>query len=273
MQESRELVKVVIDELEGKSEFTFVEGRNFKLIRVFPASRYSNGGARALTPEELNQAIQMWMNKTQNLKDQKIKELEAEKDTLDRYLHGIIEDKEKDLKWYEQNRRRNIDILRRQELEIRELKSKQSATEKTCETCRSHKKDGLVMRCFACSDFGLWMAKDTTDQMVNRIEAIEQKLSDYPLSTLYERQGAYRQELLEVNSRRLTEIVELQEKVNSLDCERKRHVTDINILDKKIKALEDQHRGIPDHPENYTAVDCGHQFGIIWIPKDMGSRT
>ena len=61
MEEKRETITLVVG--HGNASSMFYENDSLKYIRVFPACRYSDGGSYSLNPEELNQAVQMWVNK------------------------------------------------------------------------------------------------------------------------------------------------------------------------------------------------------------------
>jgi len=65
-REERKGIKIVIDEFTGGS-FRYEDGE-IKGIRIFPACKYSDCGARTLSPVELNEAVQMWMNRSQTPK-------------------------------------------------------------------------------------------------------------------------------------------------------------------------------------------------------------
>lgn len=61
MSEERKRIKIVIDEFTGGS-FRY-EGGEIEGIRIFPACKYADCGSRRLSPVELNEAVQMWMNR------------------------------------------------------------------------------------------------------------------------------------------------------------------------------------------------------------------
>ena len=61
-REERKGIKIVIDEFTGGS-FRYEDGE-IKGIRIFPACKYADCGSRRLSPVELNEAVQMWMNRT-----------------------------------------------------------------------------------------------------------------------------------------------------------------------------------------------------------------
>jgi hypothetical protein len=63
MTEGRNQIRISIDKIGGELCTQFFEESNITGIRVFPASRYVDGGARTLPPSELNEAVTMWMNR------------------------------------------------------------------------------------------------------------------------------------------------------------------------------------------------------------------
>jgi hypothetical protein len=116
------------------------------------------------------------------------------------------------------------------------------APEKSCETC-GHKSPGFGLSrfCFCCKDHSMWggiciVKESKPETHDDRMDA-------------------------------------MQYSINSLDCERRRHVTSISILDKKVqelqnrvKALEDQHRAPFPDPEKYELLDLG-VHGKTYIRK------
>ena len=81
------------------------------------------------------------------------------------------------------------------------------------------------------------------DSVCQRLEALEKQIGAFPPRTLYERQVVYRAENLKSYSKLIAEIEALQ---------------------KKVKALGDQHRE-PDL-EKYECIDLG-TGGNIYVPK------
>jgi len=128
------------------------------------------------------------------------------------------------------------------------------APKKSCETCGHRSPFGLSRICLCCKDHTLWGGFS--------VKGPNPESHDDRMDTM-------------------------QYSINSLDCERRRHVTSINILDKKVEeiqkkhansdqvidkrlsALEDQHGDIPPDPEKSTCIDLGPPFGKIYVLKQI----
>jgi hypothetical protein len=60
-EEMREPIRISIDRDGACTQF--FDGVNIQGIRVFPACKYADCGARTLSPVELNEAVEIWMNR------------------------------------------------------------------------------------------------------------------------------------------------------------------------------------------------------------------
>lgn len=89
--EIREPITLIVG--HGNASDLFYENKDLKYVRVLPACRYSDVGSRGLSPVELNEAVQMWMNRKHfGNPETEIQELKHQiKEMHDHYL-GVIRD-------------------------------------------------------------------------------------------------------------------------------------------------------------------------------------
>ena len=73
-EEMREPIRISIDHDGACTQF--FNGVNIQGIRVFPACKYADCGPRTLSPSELNEAVQMWLNRADLM--EKIRVLESQ---------------------------------------------------------------------------------------------------------------------------------------------------------------------------------------------------
>jgi len=112
--------------------------------------------------------------------------------------------------------------------------------EKSCETC-GHRSPifGLSRFCFRCKDHNFW-------------GGVVKHENETP-----------------------SEYNHINDRINSLDFERRKHAGMINIIDRKtdeldvqVKALEDQHRDIGAIPEEYEVVGFSSMYGKLYAKTE-----
>ena len=118
-EEMREPIRISIDHDGACTQF--FNGVNIQGIRVFPACKYADCGPRTLSPSELNEAVQMWLNRADLMEKIRVLESQAHvmyccngdvaKDIGDLTLR--VDNLESFREWQEDNNKDHFALLRR----------------------------------------------------------------------------------------------------------------------------------------------------------------